>query len=541
MSVRAWNFALRAVARASDEEEGKARVLEVWEAMRREMVRPSEYTLSELARGLCRGVDDVREASATLREAVSLGATMNSFAIDALIVACMKEEREMKHRYGRDERRSRRVADTVLEVWQSGRGYHSEVSLANAMRTLQMCGREKSAMEIFRENEVKIMDVELLKIALQCCAAVDGLQSAERMYRDATTSGGVKAETSHANALLHAAKDEGNVAFATMFFDAMLAGAEPKANERSLNLVLLACAAGKKPDVAMKYFQIGREANIQCDDETMDALLMACANSGRVVDALGVFMDALEQGIKVTGRTISLLLEAYEHVASQPGQLQQALTIADMGAFLNVEPSERMVKALLRLCVAGGDFERGREELRKAVQRGVPVTYTAVSILALPYAERGQVDETLGAIRFGRDLGVSIKPGVFIQTISALKARKDGAGALELYRAARDEFGVTPDKRMVEELFDALGRSKLWEDALRVLSDDVLSSKGALKSFSELTVAHLVRALASAGELEQAEVALGMGRLLTKSENTLAARRLANAKRARKNSKNENK
>jgi len=67
----------------------------------------------------------------------------------------------------------------------------------------------------------------------------------------------------------------------------------------------------------------------------------------------------------------------------------------------------------------------------------------------------------------------------------------------------------------------------------------VLSSDGALKSFSELAVAHLVRALASAGELEQAEVALGMGRLLTKSNNTLAARRLENAKRARRSSNKE--
>lgn len=530
---------MRAAARASDGEVAKSRVREVWDAMRREMVRPSEYTLSELARGLCRGVDDVRDASATLREAVSLGATMNSFAIDALIMACMREERDMKRRYGRDERRASRVADTVLEVWKSGRGYHSVVSLANAMRTLQMCGRAQSAMEIFRENEVKDMDAELLKVALQCCAAVDGLQSAERMYRETTTTGGVKAETSHANALLHAAKDEANVPFATMLFDAMLAGSEPKADERSLNLVLLACAAGKEPDTAMKYFQRGREASIQCDDATMDALLMACAKSGRVVDALGVFMDAMEQGIKVTGRTISLLLEAYEHVASQPGQLQQALTIADMGAFLNVEPSERMVKALLRLCVAGGDLERGRKELRKAFEQGVRVTYTAVSILALPYAERGQVHETLDVIRFGRDLGISIKAGVFIQTISALKARNDGAGALVLYQASRKEFGISPDERMVEELFDALGRSKLWEDALRVLSDDVLSNDGALKSFSELAVAHLVRALASAGELEQAEVALGMGRLLTKSNNTLAARRLENAKRARRSSNKE--
>lgn len=76
-STRAWNSALRAVARAANEDDGKARVREVWGYMRDGKVRLNDFTLGELARGLCRASRDVPETLTTLREAVSLGATMN--------------------------------------------------------------------------------------------------------------------------------------------------------------------------------------------------------------------------------------------------------------------------------------------------------------------------------------------------------------------------------------------------------------------------------------------------------------------------------
>lgn len=535
MTTRAWNFAIRAAARAETEADGKRRAREVWDAMRLE-TRPSEYTLSELARALCRRRSDVREAMGVMREAVSSGGTMNSFALDALITACARELREERAK-GRlkDEKRDAETVEIVMEVWKSGRGYHNEVSLANAMRVFRLCGREDLAMTIFKENEVKTFDARLLKIALQCCAGVEGLASAEKMYREATAIGGdIVAETGHANTLLYAAKDEGDHAFATKFFDDMLGGVEPPPDESSLSLVILACAKAKEPDLAMKYFERGGDAGIKYTDSTIDALLRACSKSGRIIDALSVFMDAIEQGIKVTERTITLLVESYEHVASQPDQLAQALTFADMGAFLNIEPSERMIKALLRLCVAGNDIDRGRLELRKALERGVPMTCTSVTIIAEALVSRGNVEEALDIIRFGRERGIKINPGAFIQTISVIKVRNDGAGALTLYKAARGEFGLSPNERMLEELFDALGRAGMWKDALRVLSDDVLVDDGALKSFSEPAVAHLVRALCEAGEFEQAVAALDMGRLLTGTPNDLASRRLERAKQRAK-------
>ena len=531
-STRAWNSALRAVARAANEDDGKARVREVWGYMRDGKVRLNDFTLGELARGLCRASRDVPETLTTLREAVSLGATMNSYALTTMFAACKREQyayRRAKGKWARDE--NKKMIETLQEVWNAGRGYHNGYSLANAMRTFQLSDREDLALEIFKEGEVKVLDAHALRCALQSYAAVEGLKSADKMYRRGKKEG-VVIDVGHVNTLLYAAMESGDHVYATKIFDDMVAGAEPSPDVLSLVYVLSACAKAKEADVAMEYFERGLKAGIDYDISTIDALLKSCAKSGRAVDALEVFMDATAHGIKVRESTITLLLSAYQDIAAQPGQLEQALTIVDMGLFLNVEPTDRMVKALLRLCVAGDDLDRGREELRKACERGVRVTCSALSILAEPYAARGDIDGALDVIRSGKGMGIELKSGVFIQCVSARKARGDGDGALVLYKASRDEFDVEPSARIINELFDALGRKGMWEEALRILSDDVLSVDGVARAgFSETAVSHLVRAFINAGDFEQGAAALEIGKMLTNSANKLAEERLRAAQK----------
>jgi len=536
LTTKEWNFALRAAARAREDEDAKARVRDVWSQMRREMAKPSEYTLDELARGLCRGSRDVGATLATLREAVSSGATMTPFALDGLIVPCMREVQTFKRENwnkARDEPRERVIVDAISEVWASGRGYHSQYSLANTMKTFQLCGREDKAMEVFYEGEVETIDHVVLRVALQCLSKLKGVEAAEALYRETKRKGDVEVGTMHANVLLYGAVNEGNVAFATNLFDRMLEGSEPAPDSQSLTRVLLACAKSKEADIAMRYLEKGREAGVVYKIDTLDALLKACADSGRASDALGVFMDAIEAGMEPTDRTFTLLMESYGDVVAQPGQLEQALTIMEMGSFLNVRITERMTTVMLQLCVSGNDLERGREELRKLCARGVKLTCkSTLSVLAPPYAANGDIDGAVDIIRFGRDLGIPIEGGVFIQCMNKCKVRADATGALCLYRVARDEFDIQPSERMIDELFDVLGRVGMWEEALRILSDDVLSRDGSSKTgFSETAVAHLVRAFITAGELEQGVAALEVGKLLTNSANKLARDRLRAAQR----------
>jgi hypothetical protein len=72
----------------------------------------------------------------------------------------------------------------------------------------------------------------------------------------------------------------------------------------------------------------------------------------------------------------------------------------------------------------------------------------------------------------------------------------------------------------------------MWEEALRILSDDVLSVDGVARAgFSETAVSHLVRAFINAGDLEQGAAALEIGKMLTNSANKLAEERLRAAQK----------
>ena len=224
---------------------------EVWGYMRDGKVRLNDFTLGELARGLCRASRDVPETLTTLREAVSLGATMNSYALTTMFAACKREQyayRRAKGKWARDE--NKKMIETLQEVWNAGRGYHNGYSLANAMRTFQLCDREDLALEIFKEGEVKVLDAHALRCALQSYAAVEGLKSADEMYRRGKKEG-VVIDVGHVNTLLYAAMESGDHVYATKIFDDMVAGAEPSPDVLSLVYVLSACAKAKEADVAM--------------------------------------------------------------------------------------------------------------------------------------------------------------------------------------------------------------------------------------------------------------------------------------------------
>ena len=113
------------------------------------------------------------------------------------------------------------------------------------------------------------------------------------------------------------------------------------------------------------------------------------------------------------------------------------------------------------------------------------------------------------------------------------KVRSDAMGALSLYRVARDEFDIRPSERMFDELFDVLGRVGMWEEALRILSDDVLSIDGSSKTgFGKRPVRHLVGAGSSLpASSNRASPPSEVGKLLTNSANKLARDRLRAAQR----------
>jgi len=545
LTAKEWNFALSAVGYSRAR--ARERVIEVWERMCDAKATPNEVTMSVLARGLCRHHGDVKATLGRLRQGVMLGGAMDAYVLNILLLACARDARALRDkpaRADRDEIVERAIVDAALEVWTVGESYHNEYTLTSVMQVLRACKRAEKAVEIFNAvawddcdpaKRVKI-DPAALAIALTCCAQVAGAVGANAMYTRAKKENALEEfSTQDVNVILSACSREGNVALATTLFDAMLEGREPEPDKASLTSVILTCGRAGKGEIAMEYFKRGRDAGIDCDTITINTLLDACSKSSSHVDALEVFMDAVEKRIPIDTSTITFLLASYADVASQPGQLQSAIAVMNMGNFLHLEPTTATLNALLRICVAADDLDRGRVEFIKARDRGVPASSTTVAILAQAYAVRGSVKEAMEIIRTGAELGVELKSGIFIQCVAACKAHADGHGALMFYTAARDDYSIPPVKRLINELFDVLAREGMWKEALRVFSDDVLESvgNGADECLADDdTVARLVRAFLVAGEVDQASAALELGKFITNSPCGLATTAVAKAKRS---------
>ena len=544
LTTKEWNFALSAVG-YSKADVRAGRVLEIWERMCDAKARPNRVTMSALARGLCRGHADVRSTLARLRQGVMLGGDMDAYVLNILLLACVRDAKALRDKRGRrggekDGIDERAIVDAALEVWTVGQSYHNAYTLTSVMQVLRGCGQVGKALEIFDSvvweecdaaKRVAI-DASALAIGLSCCAEVNDAKSANKMYNRAKNENLLEElSTPDVNVVLTACSREGNVSLATQLFDAMLEGREPRPDKASLTAVILTCGRAGKGAIAMEYFKRGRAAGIDCDTIMINTLLDACAKSTHT-DGLGVFMDAIEKQVPIDASTITFLLASFTESAAQPGQLQSAIEVMNMGEFLNLEPSTATLNALLRICVAADDLDRGRVEFIKARERGIPASSTSVAILAQAYAVRGAVKEAMELIRTGAALGVELNAGIFIQCVSACKALADGQGALMFYKAARDEYSIPPVTRLINELFDALARGGMWQDALRVLSDDVLDNVGIGERLAdEDTVARLVRAFIVGGEVDQAAAALELGKFLTNAPCDRASIALRNAKR----------
>lgn len=545
MTTKEWNFALRAVGYASDGAKAAALCAEVWDAMLTSMTRPDSMTLSALARGMCRHHGDVQRTLKELRRGVEAGAEMDDYVLNILLSACGRDAKRFSGRdtNERDRAEMEAIARVLEEIWNAGEGYHNEYTLTSTMRGLNACGRADKALEIFTEvawedrtdktRKRVHLDSKAVVAGMECCARVRSAKQVYKIYRRAEAENkGLKFETRDINVLLSACGRKGNVAIATEVFDMMLQTNSPPPDKASLTALILACAKVGDSETAMKYFNIGRKVGVEFDTVTVNSLLKVCSKASKPDEALEIFMDAIEKQIPLDSVTFAFLVGSFNEIASQPGQLRQALDIMNMSEFLNIEPTTATLNALLRVCVAAGDFARGREELQRAVERGVPVTPTSVAILAEGLASNGDTEGTLEMIRFAAKLGIEPTVGIFIQCVSACKARGDADNALMFYNVARNEFHIAPVTRLMNELFDALSRRGMWQDALRILSDDVLSSVGQANAeiaCDDMTIAHLIRALASAGELEQGAAALELGKFLTGKESKLARERLQSA------------
>jgi len=550
-TIREYNFALCAVQGSA--EVSRSRVTAVWDGVTAARdLAPNEVSTALLARGLCRRSSDVSSTLALLLEVVSReeSAHVDAYVLNVLLNVCLRDAAALAPRRGEvggsggvrvlsplDVEAAAVVRESALAVWNAGKGMHNERTLTSTIKVLADAGDSEASAKVFEdawEHGVPL-DADCLAVMLRimCCARPS--REVLALYRRAQEERGLKPTTACANIVLTSCSRDGNWKSALSLWRHMLRCYRPPPDKASLAAVVLACGRSGRGDLAVAAFKEGKAAEgVEYDTVTFNVLLDACArcesSPGQVLDIL---MDALESQIPVDACTISSLLTAYAtSYATTKDVLEQAFAIVELGKFLQVEPSPRVINSLLRVCVTAGDMPRAVKTFEEAVaQESASVDSSSVSILIEGFARAGNVAAAVERIEVAVAMGVVVTEATVLSLITACVDAGDVERAVEVYHdATRGGRGGAstppvlkggPSLKLINALLRGLARSGSWQEAIRLVSDDVLSDGGIVAD--ETTVSLFAKAFEVGGEEEQAKVAQLMGIWMQETDDALIA------------------
>jgi pentatricopeptide repeat protein len=545
-NIRDHNFALGAVSQGVD---GPSRVTSIWDAITRAAVPPNGVTMALLARGLCRSSADVASTLAVLREGIVRGAAVDAYVLNVLLNSCLRDVSRRGKEAIEDESNVTavdlgKIKEAALLVWDAGKDMHNERTLTSVVKVLGDCGDHASAVRTFDEAWAKgtPVDVDCLATALRVMSSARAELYTSRdvlaLYRRAQKERGIRPNTFCANVVLAACSRDGNWNSALSLWRHMLRRSAPAPDKASLASVILACGRVGRGELALRAFEEGKSAGVECDVVIVNVLLDACAKSDRPPgEALDILMDAIESRIAVDACTISSLLTAYCSGSSvaEPGMLDQAFAIVELGRFLRVEPTPAVINSLLRACVAAGDLPRAVRAFEEAAVVGAGpddiavADSSSVSVLVEGYAATGDVAAAASMLDLGRDLGIEIAESTVVLLIKSLVNAGDVEAATRAYDDAVKTHEMTPTLPMINALLAGLARSGSWREAIRLVSDDVIGS--ASVAADNKLIALFTEAFEVGGEEEQAKVAAQRGLWLTGSDDALVAHLIAEDER----------
>lgn len=224
------------------------------------------------------------------------------------------------------------------------------------------------------------------------------------------------------------------------------------------------------------------------------------------------------------------MLTAYAtSYATTKDVLEQAFAIVELGKFLQVEPSPRVINSLLRVCVTAGDMPRAVKTFEEAVaQESASVDSSSLSILIEGFARAGNVAAAVERIEVAVAMGVVVTEATVLSLITACVDAGDVERAVEVYHDATRGGASTPpvlkggpSLKLINALLRGLARSGSWQEAIRLISDDVLSDRGIVADAT--TVSLFAKAFEVGGEDEQAKVAQLMGIWMQETDDALIA------------------
>ena len=111
-------------------------------------VRPNKFTSQALVLGLCRKASDVKETLTVLRSFVERGGEVNSYQINAMLSACLRDVQQRRKENGETTTIHKDIIDAAELVWEAGRGMHEVHTLLTYLKTLGIA--EKALLIYYR-------------------------------------------------------------------------------------------------------------------------------------------------------------------------------------------------------------------------------------------------------------------------------------------------------------------------------------------------------------------------------------------------------
>merc|ERR1719327_1559276 len=226
-------------------------------------------------------------------------------------------------------------------------------------------------------------------------------------------------------------------------------------------------AREKKLDRAWAVYQEMKELELEMSTVACNAVLDACARTGRMERVPGIWADMRAHGIKPNLITYSTTMKGH----CQAGDIQRGLALMEeMQRDTDLKPDEIMYNSLLDGCAQHNLVDEGLRLLNEMQAKGVnPSNFTLTMLVKLLGRARKPLDQSFHLVR---DLShkYGFKPNVHVYTnlIQACVSARQLPRAMETLESMVKEQ-VQPDSRTYQIIIRACISQNRMEQAAGLL------------------------------------------------------------------------
>ncbi|GJN14391.1 hypothetical protein PR202_gb01214 [Eleusine coracana subsp. coracana] len=376
-TLASFNSLIASLARSGRPEQA----LRTFRDMLARGVRPDHFTLPPVLRS-CALTGNAGLAASSHALAVKLGAHDNLFVASGLVL-CYAGLSSLPA--------ARRLFDGMRE--------RDAILWTSMLSAYAQGGEPEAALRFFGgmvAAQVPLDAVVMVSLLLACGQL--GWQRHGRSLHAFCVRRFLGMPLSLGNALVDMYVKCGDFAFAESVFVGM-----PRRDVISWSALILGHGLNGRPDVALRLFDRMATDGIRPNSVTFLGALSACAHSGMVDKAYGIFEGMKQRGIEPELKHYSCMFD----VLGRAGRVLEAVKLIDEMPF---EPDEAMLGGALAACRVHGEMEAA-ERISKRLMNMSPGKSGYYMSLANIYSDAGRYDDAERIREFMKEVKVDKLPG----------------------------------------------------------------------------------------------------------------------------------